>query len=231
MISILCPKMEEKMSKTLAIYGAGGLGREALELARQINVKEQRWKDFMFVIDGEGGTTVNGVEVFSYNDLKKKNKQDVEVAFGIGEPAIKEKLLKKVRTDGWKTPTLIHPEVYIPSTTSVGEGVVIQKYAFISCNVLIENDVYIQPHTNIGHDCVLKTGSMLSGFCNLAGEVSIGKYAFLGISSCVKEHVSVGDYAIVSMASAVYKDIEDGVVAVGNPARVMKRNEEKRVFK
>ena len=79
MISILCPKMEEKMSKTLAIYGAGGLGREALELARQINVKEQRWKDFMFVIDGEGGTTVNGVEVFSYNDLKKKNKQDVEI--------------------------------------------------------------------------------------------------------------------------------------------------------
>lgn len=219
------------MSKTLVIYGAGGLGREVLELARQINEKEKRWKDFMFVIDGAGGTTVNGAKVFSYDELKNRNQQDTEVALGIGEPAIKEKLLKKVRTDGWKTPSLIHPQVYIPATTSVGEGVIIQKYAFISCNVLIENDVYIQPHTNVGHDCVLKTGGMLSGFCNLAGEVHIGKYAFLGISSCVKEHVSVGDYAIVGMGSAVYKDLEDGVIAVGNPARVMKRNEEKRVFK
>jgi acetyltransferase-like isoleucine patch superfamily enzyme len=33
------------------------------------------------------------------------------------------------------------------------------------------------------------------------------------------------------MYSAVYKDIPDEMIAMGNPARPMKRNEERRVFK
>ena len=52
----------------LAIYGAGGLGREVLELAKIINGRVKRWDDFIFVIDGEPGNDVNGVKVYSYTD-------------------------------------------------------------------------------------------------------------------------------------------------------------------
>ncbi len=36
----------------LAIYGAGGLGREVLELAKIINKKEKLWDSFIFIVDG-----------------------------------------------------------------------------------------------------------------------------------------------------------------------------------
>ena len=37
------------MGKNLAIYGSGGLGHEILELARQVNSKDKRWDNFVFV--------------------------------------------------------------------------------------------------------------------------------------------------------------------------------------
>ena len=78
---------------------------------------------------------------------------------------------------------------------------------------------------------MLEDGAFISAFCNIAGAVHIGKYSYIGMSSAVKELVNIGSYSIVGMYSAVYKDIPDEVIALGNPARPMRRNEEHRVFK
>lgn len=215
----------------LGIYGAGGLGREVLELARIINRREKVWDDIIFIIDGKPGNDVNGIMVYSYNDAIEKFSGNLEVSMGIGEPTVRLRLFENLEKDGVKVTTLIHPDVYIPDTTVVGKGVTIQMGNFISCNVVIEDYVYIQPHTNIGHNDVLKKGCVISGFCNLAGSVTVGEFSYLGISSCLKEGVTIGNNSIIGMGSAVYKDIPDEMIAMGNPARPMKKNEEHHVFK
>lgn len=215
----------------LGIYGAGGLGREVLELVKIINEREKVWDDFVFIIDGAGGNTVNDVMVCSYEEAINKYKGNLEISMGIGEPAVREKLFAKIKKDGIEVATLIHPDVYIPKTTKIGKGVTIQSGCFISCNVEIEDYVYIQPQVNIGHDDILKKGCVLSGLSNLAGHVNIGEYTYVGSSSAFKEGVSVGNYSIIGMYSAVYKDIPDEMIAMGNPARPMKKNEEYHVFK
>lgn len=215
----------------LGIYGAGGLGREVLELARIVNQKENNWESFIFIIDGEPGNDVNGVKVYSYDDAIERFSGSLEVTLGIGEPAVREKLFAKLKKDGIETPTLIHPDVFIPETTTIGKGVTIQYGCFVSCNAEIGDYVYVQPQVNIGHNDVLKEGAMLSGMVNLAGNVSVGKYTYLALSVAVKEGAVIGDYSIIGMCSAVYNDIDDGMIAMGNPARPMKRNEERHVFK
>ncbi len=215
----------------LGIYGAGGLGREVLELARIINGKVKVWDEFIFIIDGEPGNDVNGVKVYSYSDAIKKFKGNLEISMGIGEPAVREKLFAKLKNDGVEAATLIHPDVYIPETTKIGKGVTIQYGCFISCNVEIGDYVYIQPQVNVGHNNVLGEGCMLSAMTNLAGNVELGNYTYVGLSSAFKESVKVGDYSIIGMYSAVYKDIPDEMIAMGNPARPMKRNEKHHVFK
>lgn len=215
----------------LGIYGAGGLGREVLELAKIINERTKRWEDYIFIIDGEPGNEVNSVRVYSYEDAIARFSDHLEVSMGIGEPATRECLFQKLEKDGIPTATLIHPDVHIPETTKVGRGVTIQNGCFISCNVEIEDYVFIQPQVNIGHDCVLKEGCIVSGMANLAGAVTIGRYTYVGLSVAVKEKVAIGNDAIIGMYSAVYKDIPDEMIAMGNPARPMKRNEERHVFK
>ena len=219
----------------LGIYGAGGLGREVLELAVQINKTDQRWDDY-FVIDdvisADGGSakSVNGVQVYPYQYAVEKFSGKLEIAVGIGEPVVREKFFAKLREDGIPSPTLIHPEVYIPKTTVVGKGTTIQYGCFVSCNVVIEDHVFVQPQVNVGHDDHLKTGCILSGMANLGGKVTVGKYSYVGLSAAIKQGVSIGDYSVVGMYSAVYKDIPDRMIAMGNPARPMKRNEEYNVF-
>lgn len=217
--------------KVLGIYGAGGLGREVLELAKIINHKEKRWDRIIFIVDGATQKEVHGIQVFDYNDAKKKYGAFLEAAIGIGEPAVREKKFVQLKTDGIMMPALIHPSVYIPDTTSVGKGVVIQYGCFISCDVTIKNFVYIQPQCNIGHDAVLSEGCMISGFGNIAGTVNIGSYTYVGMSAAIREGVSVGNNSIIGMGSVVYKDVPDEMVAMGNPARPMSKNTDRMVFR
>lgn len=215
----------------LAIYGASGLGREVLELTKIINLKIPRWSDFIFIDDGDVPPVVSNIAVYKYDEAKEKYSFNLEIAMGIGEPSTREKLFRKIKEDGISTPTLIHPDVYIPESTKIGKGVTIQWGSFISCDVTIEDYVYIQPQCNIGHDNILEEGCMISGFSNIGGIVHIGKWSYLGLSSVVKQLVQIGEHSIIGMGSVVHKDIPDRVIAMGNPARPMAKNDKEQVFR
>ena len=216
--------------RILGIWGAGGLGREVLELAKIINSRSKKWDGYIFIVDGVTTTEVNSVPVFEYADAKEKY-HGLEVAIGIGEPAIREKKSNLLKEDGVPTPSLIHPDVYIPDTTRVGQGTVIQYGCFISCNVTIGDYVYIQPQCNIGHDDKLADGCMIAGFGNIAGTVTIGKFTYLGLSVAIREGVIIGDNTIIGMGSVVCKDVPDEMVALGSPARPIARNTDRKVFR
>jgi acetyltransferase-like isoleucine patch superfamily enzyme len=47
----------------------------------------------------------------------------------------------------------------------------------------------------------------------------------------IKEGSMIGKNTIVGMGSVVLRDLPDDVIALGNPARPMKKNENHRVFK
>ena len=54
------------------------------------------------------------------------------------------------------------------------------------------------------------------------GETVIGNNVFIGVGSIVLPNVSIGDNSVIGAGSVVTRDIPSGVVAVGNPARVIK---------
>lgn len=219
------------MEKVLAIYGASGLGREVLELACIINKEKRRWDTLIFVDDGDVPSMVSGHKVYKYDAAKEMYGDSLEFVVSIGEPLTRKKIFAKIGNDAFSTPTLVHPDVYIPDSTKIGNGVVIQFGNFISCDVTIEDYVFIQPQCNIGHDAILEGGCMIAGFGNIAGGVHIGRYSYIGMSAAVKELIKIGNYSIVGMGSIVYKDIPDEVIAMGNPARPIAKNEDKKVFK
>lgn len=214
----------------LGIYGAGGLGREVMELAHIINKKDNRW-DEIFFIDDESEMIVNGAVVYSYAKAIERYGEGIEVAVGIGEPIVRKKIFEKLENNNIKIATLIHPDIYVPETTRIGKGVIIQLGCFVSCNVIIEDHVLIQSQVNIGHNDVLKKGCVVSGLCNLAGNVTVGEYSYLGISSCYREGITIGKNSIIGMGSVVLENIPDAMVAYGNPAKEIRVNVEGKVFK
>jgi len=220
----------------LGICGAGGLGHEVLELAKQINLINNRWTSYYFVETEQyiqnNSTQVCGIDVNTFDMLiTQYSRTDIEFVIGVGEPAIREKIANEIISEGYQLATLIHPNVHIPDSANIGDGTVINSNAFVSCDVNIGQNAYIQQSASIGHDVTIGDNSVISTFVNFSGACQVGCNTFVGMSTCIKEKVKIGSHSIVSLGSVVIRDIPDGVIAVGNPARPMKKNDEMRVFR
>jgi acetyltransferase-like isoleucine patch superfamily enzyme len=57
------------------------------------------------------------------------------------------------------------------------------------------------------------------------GEIVIGKHCWLGAGCIVLKDVHIGDHCVIGAGSVVTKDIPFGSIAVGSPAKVIRKIE------
>ena len=90
---------------------------------------------------------------------------------------------------------------------------------FISNDVLISDKVYISDNLHNYKDIniPIKNQNIID-----KGTVIIGKHTWLGENVCVIG-ASVGKHCVIGANSVVLKDIPDYSIAVGSPARVIKK--------
>lgn len=213
----------------LGIFGASGLGREVNIIARKINAIEQRWERIVYIDDDESITEILGVPSYNFEIAREKFK-DLEISIAIGEPKTREKIYNRVKESKVKLATLIHPGVYIDESSMVGAGVTIGEGVTITSCVRIEDNVYIQPHAVIGHDIHIDKHSIIGSNVEIGGANEIGKRVFIGFMAGTLHGLTIGDDVEISAGSIVFRNIESGVIVMGNPARVIRRNEGQGVF-
>lgn len=215
----------------LGIYGAGGLGREVYELANLINSYDNRWDEVVFIDDGEIVNNPRNALIIKFQNLEDRfSLEDIEVCIAVGEPHIRKLLFDKLNDNNIAITSIVHPEVIIPKSTTIGKGTIINKFTSISCDSVIGENVYIHPIACVGHDSTIGNHAIISSYVDVAGDCDVGECAFLAINVIMKQGTSIGSNSIVGLASVVHRDIKNDVIALGNPARVMKNNENKRVF-
>jgi len=216
----------------LGIYGAGGLGREILDLAKEINAQEKKWEKIIFINDFKQEHVINDTEVLTFSEFKMNHSADnAKVVIGVGEPKVRQTLREKVLASGYGLQSLIHPTAFVGSETQIGDGTIVQYGSFVSCNVTISVNVLLQPNSSVGHDTIIGCDTVVSPYVAISGGCMIGERVYIGISVPVKEKISIGSGSIIGAGSAVLRDIPENVIALGNPARAMKNNESGYVFK
>lgn len=114
-------------------------------------------------------------------------------------------------------------------------------------NVIIEGNVDIGPNTtvrrgalgatiigegskigalvNIGHNCIIGRNVILT--CNIvtSGSSILGDYVFVGVNAMIRNGITIGDRTQIGMGAIVTKSLPADVVAYGNPAKVIRKNE------
>lgn len=213
----------------LGVYGASGLGREVNIVARKINSIEHRWEKIVYIDDNETINNVLGVPSYTFEKARSLFPY-LEVSIAIGEPITREKVYNKVKENGVKLATLIHPGVYIDENSIIGEGVTICEGVTITSCVVLENNVYVQPHAVIGHDIHIGKHSVIGSNVEIGGANIIGERVFIGFMVGTLQGLTIGDDVEISAGSIVFRDIEPGMIVMGNPARVIRRNEGRGVF-
>lgn len=199
------------------IYGAGGLGREVLQLVRDV----ARYEILGFIDDGvEPGTVRNGAPVLGGGEFFEALAEPVAVIFGLADPRSKEKRYNALKDNRLVSfPSIVHPRALIREYVTIGEGTVIIADCHVSVNVNIGRCVLLDDCATIGHDVDIGDFCSILPQAAVSGNTRIGGKSLLGVGCMLRQGIEVGAGAVVGMGSVVLKDVPAGTTVYGNPAR------------
>ncbi len=210
--------------KKIAVYGAGGLGREIKMLIDQINEHTPSYQFVGFFDDGkEKGSIVNGYPVLGGRDELNAWPDQLGVIYAMGYPEIKKRLLNYLNNDKIFFPTLISPNAYIgKDDVEIGEGTVIFAGCSVTVNIRIGKHVTVSVLTTIGHDTVIEDLVSFMPGVNVSGEILIREGVYVGTNASIIHGLQVGEYTIIGAGAAVNRSLPAFCTAVGVPAKPIK---------
>ncbi len=143
----------------------------------------------------------------------------------------KDLWLEAVLSNGSKKYT---PRIVIKDNVSCGDRVHIgtTNYVEIGNNVLMASDIYISDH-NHGTYAGPASGQSLPQIApndrevNADRKVVIEDNVWIGERVCILPGVVIGEGSVIGAGSIVTKDIPEHSIAVGNPAKVVKKYDPK----
>ncbi|PSR08773.1 MAG: acetyltransferase [Bacteroidetes bacterium] len=211
----------------IAIFGAGGQGREVFQLLRQINTQTPQWTCVGWFDDGMAkGTLIDGLPVLGGVAELNTWSEPLALVMAIALPKIKRKVVSLISNSQIYFPVLVHPDVlWEPSEVSIGEGSIITQGCRLTVNIQIGRFVLLNLCTVLTHDVVIGDFSSIMPSVNVSGAVQIGEACYVGTGTQIIQLLHIGHNSILGAGSVVTKDIPANCTAVGMPARPVKFHE------
>ena len=198
------------MGKTkLYVYGASGHGKVVADIAELCGY------------DMAGYIDDHAAEAISYASFLQTD-SSAHIALGIGNNDSRAAVYRRLKENGTRIATLIHPSATIAKTARIGEGSIVMANAVINPDALIERGCIINTASVIEHDNVIDQFVHISPGSHLAGNVTVNEFSHIGIGACAIQGVRIGAHCMIGAGSTVLEDIPDSATAVGSPAKVIK---------
>lgn len=213
--------------KDIAIYGAGGLGREVACLINKINqVEGPTWNIIGFFDDGkEKGAPVShfGQVLGGCEELNNWS-EELNVVLGFGNPKTIKAIREKLSNPKLLFPNIIDPDFSVgdPITFSIGEGNIIKGGSGVTTEVTVGNYNLLNGTNRLGHDASIGDFNVLMPGVRISGEVKVGNCNLFGSDSFVKQQLTIGDNVTLSPLSALLTKPKDGYTYIGNPAKLFR---------
>ena len=204
--------------KDIAIYGAGGFGRETSLLIQQINAHSQQWNLIGFYDDGiKPGTRVGNWPVLGgMVDLPKTAKPSMVVA--VSDPLVRQSVVERLSINKYDFPSLIHPTCQTGVDNQIGKGCVLTAGVILTIGIKIHDFVIINLQSTVGHDVVLGSFSAIMPGCSISGNVKIGACTMMGTGARILQNITIGDHCRIGAGAVVTQDFSDHKTLVGVPA-------------
>jgi sugar O-acyltransferase (sialic acid O-acetyltransferase NeuD family) len=206
----------------LAIYGAGGFGRETALLVNQINANRQSWKLTGFYDDGlPPGKTVDNLSILGGIDALNSVQVPTNIVIAIADPISRQRAYSKITNSNIIFPTIIHPSFERGSPDNkVGKGCILTAGVILTTGIRLGDFVIINLLSSVGHDVSIGDFSSIMPGSNISGNVQIGPCTLIGTGTQVLQNLTIGSNCRVGAGSVVTHNFSDGVTVVGVPARI-----------
>lgn len=209
--------------KDIAIYGAGGFGREVACLLRNINESgKAEWNLIGFFDDGKDIGSHNGYGTIlgGMNELNSYPRP-IAVAIAIGTPGTLKMIVDKIDNPKIEFPNIIAPNVlfFDRNSTEFGQGNIVTFGCRLSCCTKIGNFNILNGCVSFGHDASIGDYNVFMPESRLSGETVVGDLNLFGARSFVSQRVKVGSCTTIGAGSIVLRRTKDNSLYLGNPAK------------
>lgn len=209
----------------IAIYGAGGFGREVKTILDKINEVNGQKFNFLGFFDDDinVGEKINGYPILGGVETINNIESDLALAIAISDPKTKLNLRSKITNTNIDFPTIIHPNTSISDDfVKIGCGTIVCEGVILTCNITIGKFVILNLYTTVGHDTIIEDYCSFMPSVNISGEVQIENKVYVGTGSKIVNQLSIGENTIVGAGAVVSKSLPSNCTAVGIPAKPIK---------
>jgi sugar O-acyltransferase (sialic acid O-acetyltransferase NeuD family) len=215
------------MTDSIVILGAGGFGREVLDVIEAVNSVQPTWNFLGFLDDGspdEGVLTRRGTKLLGPTDML--GEIDAQFVIGIGSGSARARLDVLAASVGRKSATLVHPSATFGSDIEVGEGSIICAHVSLTTHIRVGRHVHINLSCTVGHDSVLEDYVTLFPGVSISGNVIVKEQTTVGSRTVVLPGLEVGARAVVGAGAVVVSAVPGGATVAGVPARTLTKTKE-----
>jgi sugar O-acyltransferase (sialic acid O-acetyltransferase NeuD family) len=209
------------MKKEVFILGAGGFGREVLN----VYIDSGREKEVLGFLEDNpdmNGKIINEKPVYHVNYLNKfPNDKKPLLIVAVGSTK-RKKMIERLTNEGYKFDTVIHPSCVYSQWVEIGEGSVLTAGVIITSQVQIGKHVILNLGAHVGHDVKIGDYSTISPSAEIMGNVSLGNTVYVAVNATIIEGINVGAGAVIGAGAVVIKDVPEMSLVAGVPAKVKK---------
>ncbi len=212
--------------KDIAIYGAGGFGREVACLLKIINERqpEPEWNLIGFFDDNDemkGEMVSHYARCIGGIDALNDYPGELYLTIPIGNSRTIYSILRKIANPNIRYPNLIHPDVFFSDkeTFTIGKGNIIQRGCSFSCDVAIGDFNIANGAVSVGHDVKVGSFNTIMPSVRISGGVTIGDHNFFGVGSIVIQYIKIENEVRLGAGSVLMTKPRSGQLYMGNPAR------------
>lgn len=213
------------------VIGAGGFGREVVDVVEAINIASASagetapW-DLLGVVD-DAPTDANLERLAdrevrhlgSLDDFLAHNRTGVLYAVGIGAPTVRRRIAERCDEAGLVGAVLVHPSVTMGARVTIGPGSVLCAGVRVTTNIAVGRHVHLNLNATIGHDTLIGDYVSINPLASISGDCVLDRGVLVGVAGVVLNGLRVGEGAVVGGAACAVKDVAPGTVVVGVPAR------------
>lgn len=204
----------------IAIFGAGGLAKEILDI-----VMNFKFENIVF-IDNKFYGFIWDYPIVNEKETYFLAKENYKFVIGIGDTKVRKKI--KERFSDIEYINLIHPFAALGykqrDEVERKKGNVIFAGVKISNSVKVGNFGIYYYNSTIGHDCIIEDFVTICPGANISGNVKVCEGAFIGANACVLQgdlanKKIIGRNSVVGAGAVVTKNVAENIMVKGIPAK------------